>query len=59
MQGVKEMNFIAFGIDRNDACLFELATLSVCIGQQDVATMIDKIATEIVDVKEKKYDTSK
>lgn len=53
------MNFIAFGNDQNDACLFELATLSVCIGQQDVATMIDKIATEIVDVKEKKYDTSK
>lgn len=64
--------FVAFGNDQNDVCLFEQAAFSVCVGKQDahayadviitqqeVAVMIEKLATEIVDVKETKYDTSK
>lgn len=44
-------DFIAFGNDRNDQCLFEHATYSVCVGDHDVSRYAShKIAKEDVAV---------
>lgn len=36
LQSLNVQEFIAFGNDANDRCMFEAATHSVCVGEQDV-----------------------
>lgn len=49
VRGLRQLNiheFIAFGNDQNDVCLFEQAAFSVCVGMQDAHAFADIVITQ-------------
>ena len=62
VSGLEQLNvsdFIAFGNDSNDQCLFEKARYSVCVGENEVHQYAsikitkDNVATKIIELKNK------